>query len=232
MTLERLTPRQAFGRRLRDVIEHNRKRREGIRNLEQLSARLGEVGVNISRPTLQRFQAGTHAPNIDEVLAICWVLGVAPVYMLAPFEQATGVESGPYVLYDAPAFLHVAEGIDMHPVEARSWLAGKSLRQVEPDPLAAWRRFGYDEAPPPVRAALSDDARELWKNIRRLDRALLKKRRDERLTSGEDKAYQRHLDPAEYARMMGTPAPIAGIVGQLVEEARRKEGEDNGIATS
>lgn len=228
MPLEKLTPRQAFGRRLRAAVESH----EGIRNLDQLSDRLAGIGVKVSRPTLQRFQAGTHAPNIDEALAICWALGVAPVYMLAPFEDTTGVQSGPYVSYDAPAFLHVADEVDMHPVEARSWIAGISLRSVDPDWGAAWQRFGYDETPPPVKAALKQRALELGRQVLRVERTIARKRRGTSGEYDEYKHYERHLDPAEYARMTGVPAPIAGIVGRLVGEARRKEGETNGIATS
>lgn len=91
---------------------------------------------------------------MDEVLAISWLLGVAPVDMLVPFEEPDSLEGGGDMLFDAPEFLRVVDGIEMHPAEARAWLNRTSIRGFDDDERKRWLRFYYDEAPPPVRYGL------------------------------------------------------------------------------
>lgn len=121
-------------------------------SIAALASRLEQLEQPIAYRTLQRIESGQRPPTIDEALAIAWALAVAPVHMLVPFEEPIGVEAGDWIVYDAPRRLHVAKDVDMHPGEARAWIAGHSIRDTgKPDYPKRLQRFRFDEAPPTAR---------------------------------------------------------------------------------
>jgi hypothetical protein len=57
----------------------------------------------------------------------------------------------------------------MHPVEARAWITGASIRSVEAstprDFWKAWSRFYIEEVPPPVREQLMEQLKG-WREVK------------------------------------------------------------------
>ena len=63
-----------------------------------------------------------------------WALDIAPTNLIVPFEKPDPVtrnDAGEKIdppLYKTSATLHIGAGVDMQPVEARAWIAGRSVR--------------------------------------------------------------------------------------------------------
>jgi|GEM_PF-2991380 transcriptional regulator with XRE-family HTH domain len=103
-------PGQIFGRR----VEEARKRRGWTQ--EQLAAELRRLGSKGSRSTVAKIegrgQRATYA-KIEDLFAFAAALGVPPVHLLVPLEDATTVALTPRVRVPAPA--------------ARKWIRGELL---------------------------------------------------------------------------------------------------------
>src|SRR5438128_1706924 len=112
MTTQELSPSQAFGQRLRDA------RRTAPRQLSQaeLSKRLGDLGVPVSRQTLIEIEKGNRRVTLDEALAIAAAVGVAPVHLMVPFEddEVLNPDAAEEGVFRSSIRLRVAEGIVLH----------------------------------------------------------------------------------------------------------------------
>jgi hypothetical protein len=199
---------QVFGRRMREARESHPERL----SRSQLAQRLTAAGFSSSERTIERTETGRREPGLDEALAIAWILGVAPSHMIVPFERPEPADTEAGLIFDAPEFLHVVDGIDMHPIEARAWISGSSLRQIGDEPLRAWLRFGYDEAPPPVRYGLEQS----------VDDAALRKSRFE--VADTKRAKGGHLSPDDrrfLESFRGLPAPLFELVDAELKRRTR-----------
>lgn len=98
---------EVFAGRLREVRE-----RQGMSQAE-VAAKMDDAGFPINRATLAKIEAGgTRRDNltVDEAMALCSVLGLAPVYALTP----TGLTPE----------IRVTDKVTLDPIEARYWIMG------------------------------------------------------------------------------------------------------------
>jgi transcriptional regulator with XRE-family HTH domain len=134
---EQVTPGEVFARRMREV-----RTRRGWSQRE-LADRLHALGHPIGRVTLTRIEQGgvpgappeavTKARNVslEDVLAISFALGVAPVHMFVPFD-----------LGDRLCLSVVSAKQPVSPGMARRWIAGIDTL-LDEDP-----QFFFTEIPP------------------------------------------------------------------------------------
>jgi Fe2+ transport system protein FeoA len=139
-----------------------RKVRGGMSRGE-LVDRLRELGYvddkgidRLSVGALGELERGTRRVTVDDWLALSAALGVAPVNLIVPFEDAEPLESpAPELgIFNPSTLLEVAKNLVLVPLVARAWVRGRSLyagadRDLEP-------RFYYEETPPPRRYQLDD----------------------------------------------------------------------------
>lgn len=144
---------EALRRRLAEV-----QRAEKIPDAE-LGRELAKLGFpTLTRDALRAIKRGSRRIALNEALALAWALGIAPVNAFAPFEDPEPTTHGPDgnvldpPIYGTTVGLRVGDGVDMQPVEARSWIAGRSIRWVDDD---RQRRFYLRFVPPPYRAKLA-----------------------------------------------------------------------------
>ncbi|WFE45013.1 helix-turn-helix domain-containing protein [Verrucosispora sp. WMMD1129] len=105
-----LEPHRVIADRVRDL----RKKRRW--SAAQLAAELQEVGLRWDRSIVASFELGRRASvSVEELLALAYVLDVAPVHLLVPPDKAS--DSGPFYLV-IPSF---GARLD----EARDWIRGR-----------------------------------------------------------------------------------------------------------
>lgn len=96
-------PSEVFADRVGEVRKH-----KGITQHE-LAKRLG-----LNRAAVTRIEGEARSVSIDDMVDICAVLGVSPLYMIVPIDGTDLIQIGPMTLF---------------PREAREWMRGqRSLR--------------------------------------------------------------------------------------------------------
>ncbi len=80
-----MQPEQTF-MTMTEVVGHNTRTVRAVKSLsqEQLRVGLAERGIRLSRPTLSQLEGGKRPISVDELLALAFVLGVAPQLLLYP----------------------------------------------------------------------------------------------------------------------------------------------------
>lgn len=128
-----------------------------------LAATLRDLGYEtLSRDAIRAIKRGDRRVTLDETLALAWALDIAPTNLIVPFEKPDPVtrnDAGEKIdppLYKTSATLHIGVGVDMQPVEARAWIAGRSVRHDTDREVTRRRerRFYVDHVPPPQRDAI------------------------------------------------------------------------------
>jgi transcriptional regulator with XRE-family HTH domain len=115
-------PVETVARRVREV-----RRRRGL-SAAQLAERLRDVGLEWDRSIIANLETGRRAGvDVAELLALAYVLRVAPVHLLIPIDD----ELAPY---------HVTPTQAVRAGRARAWVRGD-------DPLSADRREYFSEVP-------------------------------------------------------------------------------------
>lgn len=164
---------EVFAQRMREVRERERL------SQADLADRLASAGVPIGRATLAKIEAGgTRRDNltVDEVMAICSVLGIAPIYALTP----TGLSPQ----------LEVTSEVTLDPVEARHWMNGMQalsessartyFSEVADSAYAARQRTGVmhllGEVQAFVDAAGADDSEAMAERLEAIGRELGRQR--------------------------------------------------------
>jgi transcriptional regulator with XRE-family HTH domain len=108
--VEHQRPGQVFAARVKEA------RQENGWTQQQLVDRLAELGYRISRPTLLRIEGGgtrSEKATLQELLALAAALGVHPLDLLAPSDDAQAVAITPRLVFAAPL--------------AHEWLQGSLL---------------------------------------------------------------------------------------------------------
>jgi len=114
----------------------------------------------ISEDALVLIERGRRRIRLNEALALCAALDVAPVNMFFPLERTPAVRFG--------------EGTRVHlrsPARMREWLVGKKTLEIAEG--ERWARFLFDEVPEPLKSErlkkldtwstpLNDEAKEEW----------------------------------------------------------------------
>jgi transcriptional regulator with XRE-family HTH domain len=124
-------PVETVARRMKEV-----RRRRGY-SAAQLAERMRAAGVEWDRNIVANLETGRRASvDVAELLALAYVLAVAPVHLLIPTDD----ELAPY---------HVTPSSAVRAGRARAWVRGD-------DPLSTDRRDYYSEVPehewtPPAR---------------------------------------------------------------------------------
>lgn len=130
-----------FGQQVRDV----RKRRGWDR--DRLAAEVNRTaGTSWPGTTVTKIERGTRRVDLDELLTLSLVLGVAPVHLLAPRDDAAAVAVGGMDDVPAPrlrAFIRGAYPLSPDAVALRSAGDVEAARAAE----AAARRWFFAEVP-------------------------------------------------------------------------------------
>lgn len=132
-----LNPEEAFVRRLKEV----RARTPGMsraRLAEKANQHL-DSEQEISEHAVVRIEQGERRVNLNEALAICAALDVAPAHMFFPLTRLPGTRLGRDVR------VHMIANFRM-----REWLAGERMLSLDPG-TEGWQRFWLNEVPEPLR---------------------------------------------------------------------------------
>jgi len=131
-----------------------------------LSERLEELGYDLSAAAIGELERGARRITVDDWLALSAALGVAPIHLVVPFEDADPIDAAAAEvgIFNPSTLLKVARNLVLPPLEARGWIRGRS-NYAGADPNLD-QRFYYDETPPPRRYQL-DDAVEAIREGRR-----------------------------------------------------------------
>lgn len=150
-----LSPEGAFRQRMREA-------RTAARMTQgELSARLAELGYKLSRGAIADIERGQRAVRLNDALAISAALGVAPVNMMAPFEDPEPIdeEATRLGIFRPLSELAVGANLRLIPVVARRWIRG--LQLYSDAPLEDWARYYVEQVPPSRRAQLREIQRAL-----------------------------------------------------------------------
>jgi transcriptional regulator with XRE-family HTH domain len=131
----------------------------------EVAGRLEEIGYPLPRTALAEIEAGKRGVSLNDALAIAAAVGVAPVYMIVPYESPTRIPEPPTLtrkvgedewkvtptaaeqgIFEPVAELKIGERLTVEPSSARSWIRGNApLLDATPEERA---RFYSDVAPP------------------------------------------------------------------------------------
>lgn len=109
MTQQPLTPHRAIAARVQEL----RKGRGW--SAQRLADELRKVGIPWDRSVVANFETGRRASiGVDEMLALAYVLEVAPVHLVVPPDTDASVE-----------YQVTPEGVPEDPVFVRAWIRGQ-----------------------------------------------------------------------------------------------------------
>jgi transcriptional regulator with XRE-family HTH domain len=148
---ERLTPSEAFARRMREARE-----RAGMKQTE-LADKLSDLGYELSRPAINAIENGKRGVSLDDACAIAAALAVAPVNLIVPFEDPEPIDEKTALkgIFRPTALLTVG-ALEMAPAVGRAWIRGV---EIFPEATLEERfRFHVEEVAPPARYRLEQVA--------------------------------------------------------------------------
>lgn len=149
--VEHISPSAAVGRRIAEIQAEQRLSDAG------LAARLTAIGfATVGRNGIRDIKNGKRRLTLDETLALAWVLEIAPVHLIVPFEDSEPVthdQDGEPIepFYGPVTGIRIGDGVEMDPIPARSWIQGRAIPGGESD-NRLWRRFRVELVPPQDRA--------------------------------------------------------------------------------
>jgi hypothetical protein len=208
--MEVLTPEAAVARRVARLQDT-----KGLSN-EELGRRMAALGFpNVGRHAVRDIKAGKRKVSLNEALALAWALEIAPVHLIVPFEAEEEVtpdaDAEDVPPSDPPAAcLAVGDRLLMLPIEARSWIAGRSVRHDDDHDVDRRRErsFYVENVPPDEREQHLAASREVTARIQDVEHVLtLAQRAGRDLTDAELQTLARH-----------TVGPVSGETAPLDEE--------------